>query len=229
MTTISRGPTLSAQVYSYVRDRIVNGEYRPGEALVESEIAAELHVSRTPVSNAIIMCKERGLLEDQGGKPSVPRLSLKDVTDLYRCRLALDALACRMAAETITERDLKRLEREVKHYEAPVPKSDRTALWVADLSFHATIYQASGNRHLMRFAQITSELASVYQRSTFRKLGSDANEGARTHEDIRREHQRILDALIQRDADRAEQAAIEHIESVIRHLNRSEVFSPEGV
>lgn len=61
---ISRGPALRDQVYSHIRDRIVQGTLEPGRVIVEVELAAELNVSRTPVSNALVMLKERGLLED---------------------------------------------------------------------------------------------------------------------------------------------------------------------
>jgi DNA-binding GntR family transcriptional regulator len=227
MPAISRGPTLGHQVYAFIRDRIVNGQYQPGQSLNESELANELEVSRTPVSNAIIMLKERGLLEEQGGRPAVPQLTLKDVTDLYLCRQSLDGLAARLAAEAITDEDLAELERNLKVWEKPLPEDDRSALWVADLSFHQTIYRVADNQHLMRFAEISTELAAVYRRSTIRRLGSDQG-GARTQQHIRREHQEILDALEKRDPELAERAARAHIESVVSHLRHAEV-SPHAL
>lgn len=225
--SIRRGVTLSDQVYAFIRKNIVLGVYESGQILVESELASELQVSRTPVSNAVVMLKERGLLEDRAGKPEVPRLSLKDVTDLYRCRLALDALATRMAAETMTPKDLVRLARDLEDWHEPSTEGDRTALWVTDLGFHATIYRASGNRHLLRFAQITTELAAVYRHRTVRKLVADGAGPLRNKDDIRQEHLQILDALREHDPVAAERAARRHIENVIEHLHRSEVTSSE--
>ena len=174
MASIVRGPTLSEQVYSFTRDRIVNGFYRPGQVLVEAEIASELEVSRTPVSSALIMLKERGLLEERGGKLAVPELSIKDVVDLYRCRLAFDGLATRLASELIADRDLDRLEHHLQVWERPPTDDDLHALWVADLGFHEIIYRVTGNRHLIRFAQIAHELAAVYRRNTIRRLRTNA-------------------------------------------------------
>jgi len=226
--SIRRGATLGEQVYAYIRKNIVMGVYTSGQILVESELASELQVSRTPVSNAVIMLKERGLLEDRAGKPEVPRLSLKDVTDLYRCRLALDALATRAAAEIITPRDLARLARDLEDWHEPTVDGDRTALWVSDLGFHATIYKASGNRHLLRFAQIATELSAVYRHRTVRPLRAGAAGPLRDEDDIRREHLQILDALRDQDPAAAERAARSHIENVIEHLHRSEVTGADA-
>lgn len=225
--SIRRGVTLGDQVYSYIRKNIVSGFYTSGQTLVESELASELQVSRTPVSNAVIMLKERGLLEDRAGKPEVPRLSLKDVTDLYRCRLALDALATRTAAEIITPKELARLARDLEDWHEPSTDCDRSALWVTDLGFHATIYEASSNRHLLRFAQITTELAAVYRHRTVRPQRAHGTDPLRNEDDIRREHLQILDALREHDPAAAERAARRHIENVIEHLHRSEVTDPD--
>lgn len=221
--SIRRGVTLGDQVYAFIRKNIVMGVYTSGQILVESELASELQVSRTPVSNAVVMLKERGLLEDRAGKLEIPRLSLKDVADLYRCRLALDALATRMAAEAMTPKYLARLARDLDDWHEPAVDGDRTALWVTDLGFHATIYRASGNRHLLRFAEITTELAAVYRHRTVRPLQAAGTGPLRNKDDIRREHLEILDALREHDPAAAEQAARRHIENVIEHLRRSEV------
>jgi DNA-binding GntR family transcriptional regulator len=225
MAVISRGPTLGEQVYSYIRDRIVSGEYKPGEVLIESELAQALNVSRTPVSNAVIMLKERGLVKEQGGKLIVPTLTLKDVIDLYRCRLALDSLATRLAAENITAKALKRLERNLRVWEHHDDDDDMQALWVADLEFHDIIYQVSDNQHLNRFAQIATELLAVYRRNTIRQLDeTNTAISKRGKQDVLAEHQQIYEALKLGDAAAAAAAAEAHIHNVIKHLEGARIL-----
>jgi DNA-binding GntR family transcriptional regulator len=221
MQVIARGPTLAEQVYLYIRDRILKGNYQPGEALSETELSSELQVSRTPVSIALTTLLERGLLEQRDHKLYIPRLTLKDILDLYTCRLAFDALATRLAAPLISKKELKELERQVKVWERPVKEDDLYALWVADLSFHETIYQVSNNRHLIRFAQIAAELAAVYRRNTIRQLEESQQ---RSREDVRLEHQKIYEALASHDPDAAEAAAKTHIQNVIDHLSKMSVI-----
>ncbi len=218
-------------MYAFVRDRIVGGFYRPGQIINESELATQLAVSRTPVSNALIMLKERGLVEGRQGRLAVPRLAIKDVRDLYRCRAAFDGLATRLAAEHATVRDLEALADDLAVWDGGDGESvDQTqALWVADLSFHARIYEMSDNHHLVRFAQIAADIVAVYRHSTIRQLrtGSDGP-APRTAADVAGEHRRIYEALVARDADAAERAACRHIENVIAHLDTLVVVSSIG-
>ncbi len=222
MQIISRSPTLSEQVYNFIRDQIIQGQYLPGKQLSEIELSQELKVSRTPVSIALSILVERGLLMQNSGKISVPQLNLKDVIDLYVCRLAFDATATKLAAELITKKELDQLAKELKVWENPAKEDDLYALWVADLSFHETIYQVSNNKHMIRFAQIATELASVYRKNTIRRLGSENQQ--RSKEDVRNEHQMIYEALVNHDAEAAETAAKQHIQNVINHLTKMEVI-----
>lgn len=221
---ISRGPTLSEQVYDYVREQIISGVYLPGQIISESELAQTLEVSRTPVSIALTILLERGLLEQKNSKFAVPVLTIKDVVDLYTCRLAFDGLATRLAAETISDEELKRLERHLEVWENPPEEDDLHALWVADLGFHEIIYEVSNNRHLIRFAQIAAELAAVYRRNTIRRLETV---DTRSREDVRLEHQRIFEALASHNPKRAESAARKHIKKVIKQLKQMEVVDTE--
>ena len=221
---ISRGPALRDQVYENLRDRIVSGELRPGQPLVEVELAAQLQVSRTPVSNAMVMLKERGLLEDVGGKLQVPILKLEDVVNLYWCRMALDGLAARLAAERITPKSLQTLEKHLKTWETPQRERDESALWVSDLDFHRLIYEVSGNRHLVRFSEMTVELAAVYRRNTIRRMTDPQSRTSRSRDDVRAEHQAIFNAIATHHPERAEIAAREHIRMVIKHLEQADMM-----
>lgn len=216
---VSRGPTLGEQVYTYIRQRIVNGYYRPGQAIVESELATALKVSRTPVSNAVIMLKERGLIEERNGRFITLDLTVSDVIDLYQCRLAFDGLAAQLAATRITAKQLERLAGLLDVWGPSSEASDSQALWVADLSFHGLIYQASENKHLVRFSEIATDLLSTYRRVILDNLGR--NEAAsRSKAQVRCEHERILDALATRDARASEEAARDHVRSVVAYLER---------
>ena len=225
---ISRGPALRDQVYENLRDRIVQGELHPGEPLVEVELAAQLQVSRTPVSNALVMLRERGLLEEVGGKLQVPILKLEDVVHLYWCRMGLDGIAARLAATRIGPKDLKTLENHLKAWESPPLESDLSALWVSDLNFHHHIYEVSGNRHLVRFSEMASELAAVYRRNTIRRMNDPQSGTSRSRDDVRAEHHAIFDAIAAHDPDAADAAARKHIQMVIKHLEQADmVLDPE--
>ncbi len=220
---ISRAPALREQVYTNIRDRIVNGEFEPGRVLVEVELADQLQVSRTPVSNALIMLKERGLLEEEGSRLRVPILSLPDVVQLYWCRMAHDGLASRLTAQRITDNEVQKLKSYLQTWETPEQENDYSALWVNDLNFHQLIYQLAGNKHLLRFSETTMELGAAYQRNTFRRM-TDPNSGTgRSRNDVRAEHEAIFEAIASRRPDQAEEAARQHIWMVIHHLEQADI------
>jgi DNA-binding GntR family transcriptional regulator len=200
-----------------VREQIISGHYRPGAVIVESELASALQVSRTPVSNAIIMLKERGLVEERNGRFVTLDLTISDVIDLYQCRLAFDGLAAQLAAHRITESQLAQLESLLDAWEQPTEGVDSHSLWVADLSFHEALYAASQNRHLIRFSEIASDLLSTYRRVILTNLGSSRTPD-RTQMDVRDEHEGIFLALKRRDAEGAEALARNHVANVIAYL-----------
>ncbi len=224
MKTIEKGPTLGEQVFEYIREGIVTERLRAGQVLVESELAQELKVSRTPVSNAVIMLKERGLMEERGGKLVVLDLSIHDVIELYQCRLAFDGLAARLAADRITPAQLEALSARMDAWRTVIEVTDTHALWVADLGFHAAVYEASCNKHLRRFSEMATDLLSTYRRVILENLTSHPDQ-YRSAADVRQEHQAICDALLVRDADAAEGAARAHIGNVIAFLERARARS----
>jgi DNA-binding GntR family transcriptional regulator len=226
MAIIAKGPTLSEQVYAHIREKIVSDHYRPGQVIVESELAHELEVSRTPVSNAVIMLKERGLIEDRGGRACVLDLSIRDVIDLYQCRLALDGLAARLAAERITDEELASLEATLGVWSEPSPGLHD--LWLADLAFHDLIYLASRNAHLRRFSEIATDLVATYRRVILDNLTSGQAQ-QRGPVEVRHEHDAMFRSLKARDPSGSEAAARGHIESVLDYLERIAAAAPAGV
>ena len=212
---ITRRANLGDQVYAILKERIITGHYTPGENIVESDVAADLNVSRTPVSIAFVMLKERGLLEYELNRYSVTRLTIKNIVDLYKCRLALDVLATGSAASRVTEHDLSELETYLQIWDESSSTND---LWVADLRFHKKIYDLSDNHHLIRFSIIATELLSIYRRMNISQLPKRPEEKKRSRQDVIKEHRNILSALRKRDGTLAEQAAREHILNVIDNL-----------
>jgi DNA-binding GntR family transcriptional regulator len=219
MAVVETGPTLGEQIYGFIRDGIVHDRFKPGQLIIESKLAKEFNVSRTPVSNAVIMLKERGLIEELGGKFYVLNLSLEDVIELYQCRIALDSLATRLAAERITEEELEILASALDVWEQVTEMPETNALWIADLQFHATIYDASRNLHLHRFSETATDLLSTYRRVIVDNLSLSPDQ-QRTPGDVGNEHRAIYEALKARDAESAEAMARKHIENVIDFLNR---------
>lgn len=201
---------LREMVFESLREAIIQGRLKPGERLMEIQLAEEMGVSRTPVREAIRK------LELEGFVVMVPRkgayvagISVKDIVDVFEVRAALEGLAAGLAAERITEEELEELERAlVKTYE--VSSYDLEALVETDTKFHELIYRASRNE---RLAQIITNLADQIQRFRTTSLSQP---GRTIH--ALEEHKQIVEAISERNVELAQTLAREHIENAEQSL-----------
>ena len=133
-----------------LRQAIKDGILKPGERLMEIQLADELGVSRTPIREAIRK------LEQEGFVVMVPRrgtyvadISLKDIAQVFEIRSALEELAAGLAAERITPDELEYLERILVEINDFIDKGQFDKIVDADIRFHDVLYHASRNTRLV--------------------------------------------------------------------------------
>ena len=103
-------------VFNTLREAILKGELKPGERLMELQLAAKLGVSRTPIREAIRMLEQEGLAVTIPRKGAeVARMTEKDMEDVLQIRDALDELAASIACEQISEEELAELRLSLIH------------------------------------------------------------------------------------------------------------------
>jgi DNA-binding GntR family transcriptional regulator len=209
---------LRDQVRDLLLSRVISGEYAPGSRLVETRIAQELGVSQAPVREALRDLEQLGCVEYAPFRgSSVRALSVHDLLEAFPVRAALEGLACRMAAERISDAQLERLVALIQAMrEAP----DRRAESVADSDFHATIVEAAGNATLTRQWNQLLPHARTFISLTL----PDSSEGS-----VAERHVAILEALRRRDADAAAEAMHAHLAEVaerLRPLTQNEKEAP---
>lgn len=144
------GGRLRDLVCDGLRERIVTGRLRPGDRLVERELAAEFGVSRVPVREAIRMLLGEGLLQTVSPRRIVVReLTRRDVENLFDMREALEVLAVRRAAEHRTDIEVRTLSRLLVASRTAAAAGDPERLARADAAFHARIVRMSRNELLV--------------------------------------------------------------------------------
>ncbi len=215
---LRRGNTLAYKVYEKVKDRILSGELQPGARLKDDELARTFGVSNTPVREAMGELEKDGLIETIPYRGRfVKKMSIEETREVYDVRMALEALAARLAVETITESQLAEMREAVEQFEVAFETDDITAGLEADLTFHDLIVQASGNSTLL---QIVSGLANRIQ------VLRQVDEGKRRRRQSLEDHEAILHALKQKDGEKAEAQVCRHIakgkENVIKLLMADE-------
>jgi len=189
-------------VFESMRDAIISGVLKPGERLMEIQLAEEMGVSRTPVREAIRK------LELEGFVVMIPRkgvyvagVSHKDVADVFEIRAALEGLAASLAAERITEEEIEQMERILLYNEGD--EINLAEVVESDTDFHALVYKASRNERLI---QILGNLREQIQRFRATSLAVPG----RVKEAIE-EHRAIVEALASHDVEKAQELATAHI------------------
>ena len=105
-------------VFNTLREAILKGELKPGERLMELQLAAKLGVSRTPIREAIRMLEQEGLAVTIPRKGAeVAKMTAKDMEDVLLIRESLDELAATLACEKITEEQLTELAERMQEFE----------------------------------------------------------------------------------------------------------------
>ena len=196
----SARPT-QGDAYGLILDAIDLGTYKPGDRLVESELAERFGVSRTPIREALQRLETQGLLVRDGRSLIVASLDHNELAELYVVRAELEGLAARLAARHATTEEVKVLSQMVEEDRAKV--DDPLALSRSNRRFHRQIHLASHNRFLIQ------QLDLVHRSMALLATTSLAGEGR--GEAALAEHQAIVDALAARDEAGAGEALRRYI------------------
>ena len=194
-----------------IREAIISGVLKPGERIMEIQLAEELGVSRTPVREALRK------LELEGFVVMIPRrgtyvadLSIKDVNEVFEIRKALDSLAAGLAAERITDEELEELERLLVDIAKSIENHDWDKIVEIDSQFHAVLYRASRNNRLVGIISNLQEQFTRFRSVSMKHTGRIRN--------TLEEHRRIVEAIAQRNVELAQMLSVEHMENAEQAL-----------
>ncbi len=187
--------------YTMILDAIDVGIYRPGDRLVESELAERFGVSRTPIREALQRLETQSLLTRDGRSLIVASLDHNQMAELYVVRAELEGLAARLAARHATAEEVRVLRDMVAEDRARL--NDPDALSRANRRFHKQIHLASHNRYLVQ------QLDLVHRSMALMATTSLAAEGR--GEKALEEHAAIVQAIGERNEEAAYAALREHI------------------
>lgn len=193
--------TPQKDAYALILEAIDSHVYKPGDRLVESELADRLGVSRTPVREALQRLETQGLLTRDGRSLIVASLDHTQMAELYVVRGTLEGLAARLAARHATPEELAVLRDMLAADQ--VLYNDPAALSRANRRFHKQIHLASHNRFLVQ------QLDLVHRSMALLATTSISAEGRGT--DTLAEHGRIVAAIESGDGDAADAALRAHI------------------
>jgi DNA-binding GntR family transcriptional regulator len=194
--------TLADSTADALRERILAGDFGPGERLVEAEIARQLQISRGPVREALAKLREEGFVRDEPRRGwFVSDLTPRDIDEIYELRAALEARAARLAIANGAAVELRDRLSELR---AAARADDRVRFAALDFEFHADLTRLSGNRRLHRvFIQQAGVLRTLLRLEITTQYESLAG--------ILAEHEHLLEEILSGDPARAEAACELHL------------------
>lgn len=206
--------TLSDKVFNELTTSIVKGNLQPGEKLSEQALVDTYGGSRAPIREAIQKLEARNLVvrvPHAGAR--VVSLSLEELKDIYEVRLELESMACRLAAQRMSEREVESLQSLLAEHEKSIEADQGQSYYQqsGNLDFHYRIIEGSKNSRLHQM--LCGDLYHLirmyrYQTSTSTERPQQALI----------EHQRIVEAIAARDAELAELLMRRHIQVSLTNL-----------
>ncbi len=187
--------------YSLVLEAIDEGQYLPGDRLVESELAERFGVSRTPVREALQRLETQSVLVRDGRSMVVSSLDHDQLGELYVVRAELEGLAARLAAQHAAPEEVRVLREMVAQDTKILGQPQRLSR--ANRRFHRQLHLASHNRYLIQQLEMVHRTMALLATTTFAAEGRDVA--------ALEEHAAIVAAIEARDGAAAEAALKEHI------------------
>jgi len=202
--------SLTSMIFNKLRDDILNNKYCCGERIIVAKLADELFVSQAPVREALKLLSMDGLVDDIPNTGFfIKAISDQDMIDICMIRNVFEVLAVRWAIERIDESGLKKLTDIYNLMEFYTYKKNVNKILELDKKFHEIIYIAMKSRF------IEHKLLDFHLLITSPRLLSLKNEG-RIYETLE-EHRCILEAIIERDVEKAVRHMIEHC-TALKHV-----------
>lgn len=218
LKTAGRG-SRSERVYLKLREAIHSGRLKPGERIMEMDVANWLQVSRTPVRDAIRRLEGEGMLEHEARFGLViAKLDQQAVMELYVMREVLESTAARLCARQASDMELIELGELVKIEQQL--QGDPGALAKHNRRFHETIHRAAHNRFLLKSLHAVNDSMGLLGKSQM--LLPHRAKAALA------EHAEIVRAIQKRDPDAAAETARRHVRAAQRERLKRLFPGPGG-
>ena len=211
---------LGNQVFEQVKEIIVRGEIPAGKRMIESEIAASMGISRTPVREAVHKLEAEGLLQPlpRGGYV-VRGLALPDIEETFEIRSILESFAAYLAANRHSSKEILPLEKKMEEFQRYLDRDDLKELTRINTEFHEFLYALSRSQKLIKM--INDLRDEIY---FLRKIILNSVDMARLSN---KDHREIIKAIKRRKAKKVENLVRDHIlrgkEFVINEIRKGNV------
>ncbi|KQU25863.1 hypothetical protein ASG65_14770 [Bacillus sp. Leaf13] len=191
--------TLHLKVTNVIRQEILNGNFEPGERLVQEELANSLGVSRMPVREALRLLEAEGLIQLEPHKGAIVKsMDVEDVEEIYEMRSKLEGLAVSISANKLSEEEIIELEKLTMQMKNNNEEEDFVK---ANIEFHSILMKHCNWKRLIG---VIEKLWNGFPQQTPTMLSGQIDQS-------NKEHEEILEAIKRNDAEHAGVLVSNHI------------------
>ncbi|MBO9490786.1 GntR family transcriptional regulator [Endozoicomonas sp. G2_1] len=199
--------TTADKVFEQIQFAIVEGEIAPGSKISEPELAKRFQVSRSTLREALNRLEKCHLIERKANVGSrVVECTVKSLIEIYLVREALEGMACRLAAQNMTEDEIEQMKAMLNKHASAKALQDGVAYYQeeGDLDFHYKVILGSHNQELINI--LCGQLYHVIRMYRC-QFGMNSPRASKAFD----EHARIVEAIAERDGELAEILMRRHI------------------
>jgi len=204
------GKTLKEEIIEYLRKRIITNDLKPGDRIVELDIAKKYDISRGPVREAVRLLEDEGLLEYKKNIGCVVKvLSKKELKEMYLILSSLEKLALNLTNGVLKSEIIEKMEDKAKNIEAYIEEKDIESIIEADYEIHKQIVLNPENDKLF---QLWDSMKTSYYAMYLTVLEKDPNILYRIH----KKHMGFIEVLKEGNLEKSIKEITDHYESPYR-------------
>ncbi len=205
---------MSEKVYQRIKSDILDNKLKPGEKLIEENLANEFNVSRTPVREALKQLDQDGLITYYPRRGSVvSQISMKDAQELYEIREVLEGLAIRLICMEVNSHNIKILEDIIKNMDQAIESNDYSSMEKLHRKWTEATLEMTNNELLKSYLlSVTKNLGRLRKISLYRPVQSI---------DAYKETKDMYNAIAKNDPDESERLAKLHVRNARKRFEKN--------
>lgn len=212
---------LSDLAYEAIREAILDFRLKPGSALVETRLAEALNMSKTPIRHALKQLEQTGLVTAAPYRGyAVSELTLRDAWEILQLRTVLEGLAAKEACANLIEADIAELIKLQNDAEGAFKEGNLEECARLGHEFHRFLVHKAENQRLTAMIEQLNDQFSRIRRLSYQVPGRLSRSN--------NEHELILEALQDKNPERADALMRDHLLAVYEDLKEDEMLSRSG-
>jgi DNA-binding GntR family transcriptional regulator len=194
--SVNFNETIYSRVRDALREEILSGRLEPGTRLKIGEVCQRFNISHMPVREALQQLQGEGMVTIEPNKGAIVRkMDAAFIRNIYQIRGAIEGLLIRLSVPHLQGDDMREINRLADAYEQQSAKTDHKMLFEINKSFHLRIYCRADNEEAMKLLNLHWALLGG--------LRSRYGYGAKRFEQVRAEHRDLVEAVLDKDVERA--------------------------